>query len=132
VASPAYLQARGEPADVAHLHDHDLIVFDHFAANQEWRFTATGRPAIRVEPRLLTNSVEAAIDAAIDGLGIARALSYQVQAHVHAGRLHYVLPAFDPPAVPVSLVFQANRRASPNVAAFIAACQAYCRGQDFG
>ncbi len=132
VASPAYLAARGEPAEVAQLHNHDLIVFDHFAASQEWRFTVTGRPAIRVEPRLLTNSVEAAIDAALDGLGIARALSYQVQAHVRAGRLRPVLPAFDPPAVPVSLVFQASRRASANVTAFIAACQGYCRGQDFG
>jgi DNA-binding transcriptional LysR family regulator len=131
VASPDYLDAHGEPSEVAHLHDHSLIVFEAFAPNQEWRFTATGRPAIRCEPRLLTNSVEASIDAALDGLGIARALSYQVQEHVRAGRLRYVLRAFEPPTIPVSLVFQANRRSSPNVAAFITAAQDYCRTQRF-
>jgi DNA-binding transcriptional LysR family regulator len=75
----------------------------------------------------LTNSVEAAIDAALDGLGIARALSYQVDDHVRAGRLRYVLPQFDPPTVPVNLLFQASRRGSPNVRALIAAAQDYFR-----
>jgi DNA-binding transcriptional LysR family regulator len=92
---------------------HDLIAFDNFALNGEWRFTQSGCPSIRCEPRLLINNVEAAIDAALGGLGIARALSYQVDAHVRAGRLRYVLPEFDPPVVPVSLLFQASRRGSP-------------------
>lgn len=127
VASPAYLAERGTPADLAQLRDHDLVAFDGFAPNGEWRFTHSGGPAIRVEPRLLTNSVEAAIDAAIDGLGIARALCYQVEAHVRAGRLRYVLPKFEPPAVPASLLFQASRRNSPNVRALIEAAQAYFR-----
>jgi DNA-binding transcriptional LysR family regulator len=112
---------------VSDLLKHNLIVFDNLATNGEWRFTDSGRPAIRCEPRLLTNSVEAAIDAALEGLGIARALSYQVDAHVRAGRLHYLLPQFDPPAVPVSLLFQASRRGSPNVRALIAAAQEYFR-----
>jgi DNA-binding transcriptional LysR family regulator len=127
VASPAYLADRAAPASVADLLNHDLIVFDDFALNGEWRFTQSGRPAIRCEPRLLTNSVEAAIDAALDGLGIARALSYQVDAHVRAGRLRYLLPEFDPPAVPVNLLFQATRRRSPNVRALIMATQEYFR-----
>jgi DNA-binding transcriptional LysR family regulator len=125
VASPAYLAERGVPARVSDLLKHDLITFDNFALNSEWRFTPSGRPAIRCEPRLLTNSVEAAIDAALDGLGIARALSYQVDAHVRARRLRYVLPEFDPPALPVNLLFQANRRGSPNVRALITAAQDY-------
>jgi DNA-binding transcriptional LysR family regulator len=125
VASPAYLADRGEPAIVADLSKHDLIVFDGFAPNGEWRFTASGRPAIRCKPRLLTNSMEAAIDAALDGLGITRALSYQVHAHVRAGRLRYLLSDFDPPAAPVNLLFQASRRGSPNVRALIAATRAY-------
>lgn len=127
VASPAYLDERGEPSEVTQLRDHALLAFDSFAPNGEWRFTASGRPAIRVEPLLLTNSVEATVDAALAGMGIARVLSYQVAAHVRAGRLRHVLPAFDPPAVPVSLVFQASRRASPNLRAMIAAARAHHR-----
>ncbi len=132
VASPAYLTERGTPTAVADLLRHDLIVFDNIAPNGEWRFTASGRPAIRCKPRLLTNTAEAAIDAAADGLGIARALSYQVDAHVRAGRLRYVLPEYDPPPVPVSLVFQASRRGSANVRALIAAAQAYFRSDENG
>ena len=127
VASPAYLTEQGLPSHVSDLLNHDLIAFDNFALSGEWRFAQSGRPSIRCEPRLLTNSVEAAIDAALDGLGIARALSYQVDAHVRAGRLRYVLPEFDPPAVPVNLLFQASRRGSPNVRALIAAAQEYFR-----
>jgi DNA-binding transcriptional LysR family regulator len=127
VASPTYLADRGVPSGLSELLKHDLIVFDNFATNGEWRFTELGRPAIRCEPRLLTNSVEAAIDAALDGLGIARALSYQVDDHVRAGRLRYVLPQFDPPTVPANLLFQASRRGSPNVRALIAAALDYFR-----
>ena len=128
VASPAYIEARGAPADVSALSRHDLIVFEGFAPNGEWRFTAAGRPALRVTPRLTTNNIDVAIDAALAGLGIARALSYQVDAHLEAGRLALVLPQLEPPLVPVSLVFQANRRGSPNVRAFIEAMRA--RGLD--
>src|SRR6516225_9816889 len=64
VASPAYLTEQGLPSHVSDLLNHDLIAFDNFALSGEWRFAQSGRPSIRCEPRLLTNSVEAAIDAA--------------------------------------------------------------------
>ena len=131
VASPDYIERRGEPRQVADLHNHDLIVFERLAPNGEWRFTAEGRPAIRCEPRLLTDSVEASVAAAVAGAGIARALSYQVVDHVRAGRLRYLLEALEPPAWPVNLLFQANRRRTANVSAFIAAAQSYCRGRLF-
>ncbi len=119
VASPAYLEARSLPKTAADLHNHDLIAFDNFAANGEWRFGADLKTVVRCEPRLLTDSVEAAIDAAIDGAGIARTLNYQTDHHVAAGRLRYVLPDLDPPPAPVNLVYQANRLRSPNVRAFL-------------
>lgn len=117
VASPSYLAERGTPRVVADLHDHSLLAFDAFAANGEWRFT--GGAAVRFVPRLLTNSVKAAVDAAADGLGITRALCYQVAGHVTAGRLRRVLVEYEPPPVPINLLFQASRRRSPNVRAFV-------------
>jgi DNA-binding transcriptional LysR family regulator len=117
VASPAYLAAHGTPSRVAELHTHALLAFDNFAPNGEWRFG--GRAAIRFEPRLLTNSIESAIDAAVAGLGITRALCYQVSGPVAEGRLTTLLPDEEPPPVPITLLFQANRQRSPNVRAFI-------------
>jgi len=119
VASPAYLEARGEPATATELRGHDLIAFDSFALNGEWRFGADLRTVVRFEPRLLTDSVEAAIDAALDGAGVARTLNYQTDHHVAAGRLRYILPDLDPKPAPVNLVYQANRLRSPNVRAFL-------------
>ncbi len=125
VASPGYLAARGTPATPAALHDHDLIAFDNFSHNGEWRFAGPGRAVIRFKPRLLTNSVDAAIDAAIDGLGVARVLTYQVMHHVAGGRLTLVLDDVAPPPAPVSILYQANRQRSPNVRAFVAAARRY-------
>lgn len=124
VASPDYVERHGLPMQVADLHDHALIAYDNFTQNGEWRFGGERRSAIRFEPRLLTNSVDVAIDAAIAGAGITRALSYQVDEHVAAGGLVYLLPKEDPPAVPISLLFQASRARAPNVRAFVDAMRA--------
>lgn len=123
VASPKYLKNRGVPSSVAALDNHDLIGFDNFTRNGEWRFGPDGHDVVRCEPRLMTNSVEAAIDATIAGLGISRVLDYQVEQHVAAGRLRYVLAKRDPPPVPVSLLYQANRLRSPNARALIEAAR---------
>jgi DNA-binding transcriptional LysR family regulator len=125
VASPAYLKKHGTPREVAHLHDHNLIAFDNFTANSEWRFAGPKAAAIRFEPRLLTNDVDTAIEAAIDGLGITRVLSYQVARHFKDGRLVRLFAQLEPAPVPVSLVFQANRQRSPNVRALIEAARRY-------
>lgn len=125
VASPDYLAKRGVLQDVSELRNHDLIAFDNFTRNGEWRFGAENQIAIKCEPRLLTNSVETAVDAAISGLGITRVLNYQVVDHVAAGRLRYLLSDFDPPTVPVSLLYQANRLRSPNVRALIDEAKRY-------
>ena len=119
VASPAYVAARGAPATPADLSDHDIIAFEGFILNGEWRFGPKLETVVRCEPRLVTDSIEAAIDAAIEGIGIARALSYQTDHHVAAGRLNYLLSDVEPPPWPVNLVYQANRLRAPNVRAFL-------------
>ena len=82
-----------------------------------------GKPAIRIEPRLSVNTADAAIAAAIGGAGIARVFSYQATAAIAAGHLVTLLESAAPPAAPVHLVYQANRRASVNVRAFIDAAR---------
>jgi DNA-binding transcriptional LysR family regulator len=131
VASPAYLAARGEPKAAAQLKEHDLIAVENFTQNGEWRFAGPSRPAVRVAPRLFTNSVEAAIEAAINGLGITRVLSYQVARHVRERRLAYVLGALAPPPVPVNLVFLANRQHAPNVRALLSTARRHFAAQSF-
>ncbi len=132
VASPAYLAAHGVPANVPGLHGHALISFTELERSHEWRFGSAGKPAVRVEPRVTLNGADAAIEAAAAGVGIARVLSYQAMDAIASGRLVTVLDEYAPPPVPVHLVFQANRRASVNVRAFIDAARVYFSGLSLG
>jgi len=115
-ASPAYLAERGEPAALADLRHHDLIaVEDEVGPQRGWG--VEGHRSWK-SPRLSVNSVDAAIVAAVSGLGVVRTLSYQISEHVAAGRLQQVLPDDLAPSVPVSLLFQSGRRDRPNIRTF--------------
>jgi DNA-binding transcriptional LysR family regulator len=124
VASPAYLATRGTPTRLTDLYDHGLVVFDNFAANDEWRFGTSEKASVKLSPRLRVNSVDAAIDALLADGGIGRLLSYQVAELVAEGRLVELLPDQAPLPVPIHMVFQANRQRSPNVRAFITEAKA--------
>lgn len=130
VASPAYLARCGTPANVAALHQHALVSFAELELTQEWRFGPAGKPAIKIEPRMIVNTADAAIAAAAADAGIARVLSYQALAAITAGQVTTLLDEYAPPPVPVHLVYQANRRASVNVRAFIDAAKTYFAGVD--
>lgn len=119
VASPAYLAAQGEPVEPADLRRHAIIAFDGLEATDAWRFAGAVPTTISVAPRLVVNSADAAIAGALRAQGITRVLSYQVAEAVADGRLRRLLGAYELPAVPVSLVFQASRRGSPNITAFV-------------
>jgi DNA-binding transcriptional LysR family regulator len=102
VASPAYLARAGTPRSLDALHEHPCIAFlGTSPLLDRWTFD---RRTITVRPRLIVNTGQAAIDAALAGLGIARVLSYQVDRLVAADRLRIVLPDTEPRPVPVQLV----------------------------
>jgi DNA-binding transcriptional LysR family regulator len=124
VGSPGYLKERGVPQSPAELGGHDIIVLEGLGTTDEWRFHAGGKP-VRLEPRLVVNSVDASIAAAEAGIGITRALSYQVRTPVIAGRLTPILQQFAPPPSPVSAIYPARRVASANIAVFIKAARGY-------
>ena len=65
-----------------------------------------GKAATAVRPlcRLNINTAEAAIDAAVAGVGLTNVLSYQVAQAVHDGRLRIVLQDHEPDPIPVHLI----------------------------
>lgn len=127
VASPAYLKERGEPQTPAALARHDLIAFEGMDATNDWRFGPAEKASVRVEPRLIVNGGDAAIAAAESGLGITRALSYQVRDAVQKGRLRLVLHASAPLPVPINIVHPARRVGAANLTAFITAARDHFR-----
>ena len=119
-ASPAYLAARGMPQDPRDLGAHQCIGFEHFTAGAAWRFQLGGvETTVPVRPRLIVNTAEAAIDAAIAGVGLTCVLSYQVESALRAGLLNLVLQGFEPTPIPVSFLYLGQGREPLKLRAFL-------------
>jgi DNA-binding transcriptional LysR family regulator len=117
-AAPSYLEARGRPRKPADLRRHAVISFAIGAPPRDWSFARQRRVArVPIDPVLATNSTDAAIDAAIAGHGITRALSYQIADEVRAGRLRVLLRDYEPPPIPIHVVHAGST--SARVRAFV-------------
>jgi DNA-binding transcriptional LysR family regulator len=104
-ASPDYLRRHGTPLDPQQLADHACISFEGVTPAQLWVFRQDGQDvSTPIHPRLSVNTAEAAVDAAVSGLGITRTLSYQAKRAVEDGLLVPLLKEFEQPPSPVSLV----------------------------
>lgn len=106
-ASPAYLRKAGPLDTLEQLGGHACIAFTATCPVPErWAFPGhrDRDRSIGVHPRLVVNTGQAAIDAALAGLGVVRVLSYQVDELIKKGRLRHVLGDFDRAPVPVQVV----------------------------
>lgn len=119
-ASPAYLEKHGRPADPQQLTSHNIIAAGAVSPALEWKFGQGNEAlAVRVKPRLTVTSNDAAIEAAVQGFGVTRLLSYQIAPFVSAGRLEVILKEFEPAALPVHVVHREGRYASGKVRSFV-------------
>ena len=110
-ASPAYLAEHGVPKSPQELDSHQCISFEHLTSAYAWRFRVEGAEVgVPVHPRLVVNTAEAAIDAAIAGTGITCVFSYQVESALRAGSLRVMLRRFEPDPIPVSFLYSGRGR----------------------
>jgi len=110
-ASPAYLAEHGEPKSPQDLRSHQCVSFEHLTSAYTWRFQIDGAEvAVPVQARLIVNTAEAAIDAAIAGAGITCVFSYQVESALRAGSLRVLLRRFEPDPIPVSFLYPGRGR----------------------
>lgn len=119
-ASPQYLTKHPIPEEPQYLVGHEIISASPVSPTVEWRFGG-GRKSItvRVRPRLTVTSNDAAVQAAIQGFGITRLMSYQVASHLKAGRLRRVLSDFEPPPLPIHVIHLESRQTSAKVRSFV-------------
>lgn len=115
-ASPAYLAAKGEPLQPADLKQHHLIAG---AEPVHWQFP---HDVLKARARLSCTTVQGAINAAVQGAGVVRCLSYAVHDHLMSGHLRRILPDFDLPPLPVYIVHREGRHASMRVRSFVDYC----------
>jgi DNA-binding transcriptional LysR family regulator len=118
--APRYFKQNGTPEDPRDLLAHTLIVSSAATPTAEWKFQAEGKTvALRLVPRLTVTNNDAAIEAALAGLGVTRLLSYQVSHLVGEGRLVTVLDRFDVGRIPVHVLHREGRYTSAKVRRFV-------------
>ena len=119
-ASPAYLELRGTPVSPADLSTHDCISYPPIQLPTAWRFKRDQiEHVVPVRSRLVVSNLELACDAARSGIGITIALSHHVAESIKSGELVPLLRSFQPPPLPVSLVYSPNRFMPAKLRAFL-------------
>ena len=119
-ASPSYLQARGEPQQLGDLAKHDCITIDDHTMPSAWRFVRAGRARVApIRSRLCVNTSEAAVLAAIEAAGLARVMSYKMDAAKRAGKLAIVLEEFEPEPLPVHIIHAPRKPVPLKLRAFL-------------
>ena len=109
--------SRSAPRDIA---QHDTIQFGAVATPVEWRFVEGGREIrIATAPRFSTDSADAATQYAEQGGGLTRVLAYQAADALRRGALQVVLQRFEPPPLPIHIVYPTSRLLSAKVRSFI-------------
>ncbi|VVE24104.1 LysR family transcriptional regulator [Pandoraea anhela] len=104
-ASPGYLAAHGTPVQPRDLAGHACITFEVLASRRAWEFGAgRSEQSVPIRSRLAVNTAEAAISAAVLGVGFVRVLSYQVAQALRDDSLRVVLEDFEAVPLPVNLV----------------------------
>ena len=102
--SPDYLAGHGVPKTPKDLGDFTCVTFAGMPSS--WSFERQKYSAQPARPRcrLNINTAEAAIDAAIAGVGLTHVLSYQVSRAISEGKLKVVLTEFEPEPSPVHIL----------------------------
>jgi DNA-binding transcriptional LysR family regulator len=121
VASPGYLARCGVPMTPDQLSQHEMVLLIQPRGGTDLRFPGTGDSelTVRVTGRFQVDRVEVAIAAAREHRGVLATLSYQVAPELAAGALVRILRDFEPPPIPVQLVFPSARLMPRRTRAFL-------------
>lgn len=123
-ASPAYLERRSPPTTPHDLRDHNCINlrFPTYGGLYAWEFERDGRALnVRVDGQLTVNDTTLALQAAMDGIGIAYITEDQVLPLISEGRLTRVLAEWCPPFPGYHLYYPSRRQHSLGFAAVVEA-----------
>ena len=110
LAAPSYFSAHGRPRRPEELAHHQCIVRTAVRDSNVWRFRIDGRTkAVKVAGRFRTDGAVAANEAAVQGLGIARAPLWEVRPLLDRGAVELALTRFEPMPIPIQAVWPATR-----------------------
>jgi DNA-binding transcriptional LysR family regulator len=121
-ASPALLAGHGTPMSPQDFSRLPCVSFDLLTPASDWRFPAPetkGVSTVRVNVRLSVTTAEAAVDAAIAGIGATRVLHYQAADAIARGDLRTILEAYEPEPLPINLIHASHGRMPLKMRSFL-------------
>jgi DNA-binding transcriptional LysR family regulator len=96
------------------------VTFEGLMSPAAWSFHGPeGTRRVPIRSRLVVNTADGAIAAALRGVGITRLLSYQVADCIADQTLTRLLVDYEPEAVPVSLLYARQGRLPAKTRAFV-------------
>ena len=105
------------PKDLSNL---PCILFSGLSHGTHWQFNEKGRVlSVAVKGPLSCNNIDTAFEAVMASMGLGMFLTYQVEKQLASGELQIVLPVFEFPAVPVSVVYSHAKLMSTRVRVFV-------------
>lgn len=120
VGAPAYLEKHGIPQTPDELAKHRLVASSGIAPTNDWVFeSADEKLSVRVQPRIFVNTNDGPLEAARQGYGLTRLLSYQVAPQLASGELKTVLGDYEGPDLPVHVIHREGRHGSAKVRSFV-------------
>lgn len=130
VASPAYVEARGAPQDLAGLHDHNCIGFRLVGSGgvYDWELNDNGRTvAVKTRGTAMVTDATYARDLALAGVGIAYVFEPLARKELRAGRLLRLLPHAAIEEDGLFLYYPRRASLAPKLRAFIEAAKMAAR-----
>ncbi len=121
-ASPAYLAEHGVPTRPDDLRDHQCLLYRYLGTGHThtWHFTGpSGQKAVRVTGRMIANSGEAMMDAAIRGLGVVRLPDFIVGNALRRGDLTPILDEWTLDGAGIWALYPHSRHLSAKVRLFV-------------
>ncbi len=120
VATPGYLEKRGEPQHPADLKQHEYVIFSDLEKPQQIEFKENGELIyVNADSKVHTNSSEAMRAALLAGLGINRAPLWLVGDKIQSGELVSILKDFSPGNLDIYAVYPSGRNLPSKARAFI-------------
>lgn len=113
LAAPGYLARRGSPERPEDLAGHDLVLDSNMRDAGRWSFAGAG--PVSVTGRLRFSNAEACLRAVLAGFGIARLPDFVAESALSRGELVAVLAEYEPPAIPVHIVYPPGRHLAGKV-----------------
>ncbi len=119
-AAPSYLERHGEPREPEELAQHLCLSYEYLPNRNVWSFRDPkgGERSVRIAGPVHSNNGRFLETLAAQGVGISREPDFISGPDIRAGKLKVILRAFEPPPLPIYVVYPSRRHLSAKVRAF--------------